>query len=91
MMCTALLLAALKTDLGITTDAYDGRLTSRLQAAQERIAQEGVTLTDTEADRDLVVMYAAWLWRFRQTNEPMPRMLRWALNNRIFSQKAAET
>lgn len=91
MMCTALLLAALKTDLGISTDAYDGRLTSRLQTAQERIAQEGVTLTDTEADRDLVVMYAAWLWRFRQTNEPMPRMLRWALNNRIFSQKAAAT
>lgn len=90
-MNTSLLLTALKTDLGITTDAYNDRLTSRLLTAQARIAEEGVALSDTEADRDLVVMYAAWLWRYRQTNEPMPRMLRWALNNRVFSQKAAAT
>lgn len=89
MMNTALLLTALKTDLGITTNAYNERLTSRLLTAQARITEEGVTLSDTEADRDLVVMYAAWLWRYRQTNEPMPRMLRYALNNRVLSQKAA--
>lgn len=89
MMDTALLLTALKIDLGITTDAYNQRLTSRLLTAQARITEEGVTLSDTEADRDLVVMYAAWLWRYRQTNEPMPRMLRYALNNRVLSQKAA--
>lgn len=91
MMNTALLLTALKADLGITTDAYNERLTSRLLTAQARIAEEGATLSDTPADRDLVVMYAAWLWRFRQTSEPMPRMLRWALNNKIFAQKAAAT
>lgn len=83
-----LMLISLKTDLGISTDAYDASLLRRLQVAQARITEEGVTLEDTENDRDLVVMYAGWLWRYRQTSEAMPRMLRYALNNRIFSVKA---
>jgi len=29
-------------------------------------------------------MYAAWLWRKRDTMDAMPRMLRWMLNNRVF-------
>lgn len=85
------MLLALKTDLGITTDAYDDRLRSRLQTARERIEQEGVTLDETrESDRDLVILYAAWLWRARAGGD-MPRMLRYALNNRIFSEKGAAT
>lgn len=87
------MLLALKTDLGITTDAYDDRLRSRLQTARERIEQEGVTLDETrESDRDLVILYAAWLWRARGYSGDagnMPRMLRYALNNRIFSEKGA--
>lgn len=35
-------------------------------------------------DAQLVVMYASYLYRKRSTNEPMPRMLRYALNNRVF-------
>lgn len=89
-MNNELMLVALKVDLGIATDAYDERLRSRLCVARTRIEAEGVTLADTEADRDLVIMYAAWLWRYRQTSEPMPRMLRYALNNRIFGEKASE-
>lgn len=84
-----LLLAALKTDLGISTDAYDARLLARIQSAREMIGREGVTLTDSEEDQTLVLMYAAYLWRSRATNDPMPRMLRWALNNRILSAKGA--
>ena len=83
-----LMLISLKTDLGISTDAYDASLLRRLQVAQARITEEGVTLADSENDRDLVVMYAGWLWRYRQTSEEMPRMLRYAINNRIFSVKA---
>ena len=54
------------------------------------IEREGATALDlsTLEDKQLVVMYAAWLWRRRDTQEGMPRMLRWALNNRIFSEKA---
>ena len=84
-----LLLLSVKVDLGISTNVYDERLRSRLRTAQARIRAEGVTLGDTEEDRDLVIMYAAWLWRYRQTSEDMPRMLRYALNNRILAQKAS--
>lgn len=81
------LLSGLKIDLGITTTAYDERLVIYLQAAQARITEEGATLTDSVEDSLLTTQYAAWLWRRRDTGEGMPRMLRYALNNRIFSRK----
>lgn len=81
------LLAMLKTDLSITAKAYDERLMQYLQAAKAEIAREGITLLDTIDDNQLVVMYAAWSWRKRDTGEGMPRMLRYALNNRLFSEK----
>lgn len=87
----AQLLPALKIDLGISATAFDDRLTARLDTAMERITAEGVTLAATEADKDLVLMYAAWLWRSRVDQAPMGRMLRLALNNRVIAQKAAAT
>lgn len=87
-MDAAILLTALKTDLGISSAAFDDRLRSRISTAQERIAAEGATLTDSEGDQDLVVMYAAWLWRSRVTGEKMPDMLRYSLNNRVLGEKA---
>ena len=82
------LLSGLKVDLGIQTERYDGRLRDRLCEAQQRLAAEGITLEDTTADRDLVIMYAGWLWRSRIDGAPMPRMLTMARNNRLFGQKA---
>lgn len=82
------LLPDLKLDLGISARIFDGRLQARLKTAMERIAAEGVTLTDSENDRDLVLMYAAWLWRSRVTGDAMPRMVRSALNNRVFHDAA---
>lgn len=87
-MDAAILLQDLKTDLGISSDAFDVRLQSRIKTARERIQAEGATLTDSESDRDLVVMYAAYLWRSRVTGEKMPDMLRYALNNRVLGEKA---
>ena len=84
-----LLLKALRVDLGITSEAFSQRLLSKIRTAQARIEEEGITLEETEQDRDLVVMYAAYLWRSRTSGEGMPRMLRYALNNRLFSRKAA--
>lgn len=83
-----LLLKALKVDLGITTPAFDDRLLDRLAQARELITTEGAVLTDSQGDRELVVMYAAYLWRERASGADMPRMLRYALNNRILNQKA---
>lgn len=87
MTAASQLLAGLKIDLGIVTDAYNERLTTYLQNAQAAITREGVTLTDSVEDNTLTIQYAAWTWRHRDSGEGMPRMLRWALNNRIFGEK----
>lgn len=93
------MLNALKIDLGITTTAYDSRLEQYLKTARASIETEGIVLDDsgteeapqlTIEDGNLVVMYAGWMWRKRDTGEGMPRMLRWQLNNRLFSQKVTE-
>ena len=81
-------MAMLKVDLGITTTAYDTRLTQYLNSAKENIGTEGITLNQTDPeDVQLILMYAAWMWRKRDNGEAMPRMLRWTLNNRLFSEK----
>ena len=84
------LLSGLKVDLGIRSQVYDERLRDRLQEAQDRLRAEGITLEDTQSDRDLVIMYAGWLWRNRIDGAPMPRMLVIARNNRLFGQKARQ-
>lgn len=84
------LLPLLKIDLGIKTNAYDSRLTQYIENAASEIECEGATLTDSVDDNQLVIMYAAWTWRKRDSGEGMPRMLRYALNNRVFSQKMGE-
>lgn len=85
------MLQMLKTDLGITASAYDERLGQYLDAAQKRIEEEGVTLdTNDIGDMQIIVMYAAWMWRRRDTMEGMPRMIRYALNNRVFAEKMKE-
>ena len=87
-MTTADRLVLLKADLQMTTTANDTYLTHLLQAAAGLIEKEGVTLEDTLNDNSLQVMYAAYLYRKRASDNPiMPRYLRWALNNRLFSQK----
>ena len=82
------LLTALKTDLGIRAETYDQRLMDRLCEAQTELTAQGLVLENTTADRDLVIMYAGWLWRGRITGEPMPRMLVIARNNKLFGRKA---
>ncbi len=88
------MLTMLKTDLGIrTSTAYDARLTQLLTAAESAIRKEGASTLDASEplDMQLIVMYAAWLWRRRDTMEAMPPFLRWMLNNRILGEKAGES
>ena len=87
MSDVASLLPGLKVALGIMTTAYDDRLIQYLTHAETEIAREGVTIGDRTDDGKLTIMYAAWLWRRRDGMEGMPRMLRYALNNRIFAEK----
>lgn len=84
------ILSSLKVDLGILrTTAYDSGLKEVIKSSFQMIEREGATLdVSLLEDAQLVVMYSAWLWRKRDSGEGMPRMLRWALNNRILSEKA---
>lgn len=84
------MLEALKVDLGITTAAYDVRLAQYIDSAKRAIEIEGIDLTESISDCNIIVMYAGWMWRKRDTGEGMPRMLRWQMNNRLFSQKLRE-
>ena len=77
-------LQMLKIDLGINTSAYDSRLTQYLASAKAEIEREGIKLTDSAPDENLIVQYAAWMWRKRDSGEGIPRMIRWQINNRIF-------
>lgn len=78
----------LKADLQLMTDAFNVYLDQLLDAAEQFINGEGNTLTDSAEDEQLRVMYAAYLYRSRAKDDAeMPRMLRWALNNRLFGKK----
>lgn len=84
------ILSSLKVDLGILqTTSYNERLTQIINSSFDMITREGATLdVNKPEDAQLVIMYSAWIWRRRDTGEGMPRMLRWALNNKILGEKA---
>lgn len=81
-------LAVLKQDLQIMSPERDDYLQVLLFSAAEMIEREGIDLTGSIEDGMLEIMYAAYLYRRRKDANPiMPRMLRYALNNRLLSQK----
>lgn len=89
-MTNADIMTLLQSDLGemYPSEQRKDYLSQVILAAQDFITREGVVLTDSVEDAQLVEMYAAYLVRKRADDPGMPRMLRWALNNRLFSQKA---
>lgn len=82
------MLQVLKMDLQLMHNAMDNYLLTLLGVASRLIAREGIALTDSPEDNYLVIMYAAYLYRKRAHEEQqMPRMLRYALNNRLMSRQ----
>lgn len=69
------------------TEAFIKNLIS---VAKTEIAREGIQLNVNDIDHaQTVAMYASYLYRRRSAPQNgMPRMLRWRLNNLLFSQKA---
>lgn len=92
-MTNAEILTMLQVDLGemYPSQQRQAYLNQAISAAQAFISREGINLTDSVEDGQLVEMYAAYLVRKRADDPGMPRMLRWTLNNRLFSQKASDT
>lgn len=84
-----IMLGMLKVDLGISSTAYDSRLGQYLTSAKAEIVREGVSFPTTLGvdDMQLIVIYATWMWKKRETGEGMPRMIRYLLNQKVFSQK----
>ena len=90
-----------KANLQLLTTAFDVYLSMLISVSKKEIEREGITLDMSDiADCNLVVMYTSFLYRRRAENNEntaywteanqyfdMPRMLRHALNNRLFSQK----
>lgn len=91
-MSDADLLIVVKLSLAVNSSAFDEYLLTLIRASREMIFREGIDLADTPEDNNLIVMYTAYLWRKRAEDNPvMPRMLRYALNNRLFSQQAGRS
>lgn len=84
------ILEILKLDLLISSDKADVLLRELIETSEELISKEGVTVDfESSTDCSLIRMYAAYLYRQRKDPAaPMPRMLRYALNNRVFGEKA---
>lgn len=82
------LLAMTKSNLQLMGTTWDEYLTQLIEVSTREIEREGVVLDQTQIDDcNLIVMYASYLYRKRNTDGPMPRMLRYALNNRLFAGK----
>lgn len=84
-------LSLLRANLGaIGSTIYDELFLSLLTSAKSMIEREGITLDlDEQEDNNLIVGYATWLFQQRESPEmPMPRWLRYNLNNRVLHEKA---
>ena len=92
-MTNAEILSMLKSNLQIMGTTWDEYLTQLVEVAKREIEREGIELYTSDVDDvNLIVMYASYLYRKRNDDSPgMPRMLRYALNNRLLSQKAVIT
>lgn len=84
-------LALLKANVSaIGSTLYDDLFLSLLTSAVSMIEREGITLDmDSQEDNNMIVGYATWLFQQReQPDMPMPRWLRYNLNNKVLHQKA---
>lgn len=80
------------TDLGLLPENVPPNLKllleSKLEAAKSALSSMGVATyggpfpDESAADRDLLVLYAAWLYRSRVQQQPMPAMLQRRIHNR---------
>ena len=99
------LLKMLKANLEKRNKLDDEYLEQLITAAKASITREGITLSESEYTIDeanIIVMYAAFLYDKRRSTaenyktaamnpQGMPYMLRYALNNMLFSQKMKVT
>lgn len=96
-MASETALSLLKQKLLLATNSYNDVLSLELDAAKERIIQEGASSLDENntSDLALIVDYAEYNYRLshdtdQQKLESKKRMIRWCINNRVFQDKMTE-
>lgn len=86
-MATETAIAMLCTDLGLVNGSVQGPLRglleSKLETARAELLDAGIDIDETKPrDLDLLVIYAAWLYRGRVKQSDKPLMLQRLLHNR---------
>ena len=82
-------LELLKLDLGIKNTSKDVYYNSLLEAAQKELERKGISLEKNSVeDAMLISDYAAWCYRKREENIPLPVNLQLRIRNRIVSARA---
>ena len=86
-MASNIAFTMLRVDLGFATGSVPAGVKKlmemKLDAAAARLADAGIIVNEANPnDLDLLVMYAGWLYRCRNTQVEQPLALRSALRNR---------
>ena len=82
------LLTMLRNDLQNPPGLLNDYLTFLINSSKDQIEDKGITLNlGSNEDCHLIIMHASWLYRKRNSNDGMPRMLRYALHSRLIHEK----
>lgn len=87
-------LSLFKLDLGITHNLRDTLFTNLIKNSEMELTKMGVGFSSTSStveDMQLIVDYAAWLYRKRQEDIGLSRNLRFRINNRVIQKAGAST
>lgn len=90
-MAAVLLKANLGFYDGPIPEALDQELASLLDTAETRLRQQNhIELNDSQSDTQLIVSYAAWLYRSKVTGAAQPAGLRQDIRDRQIHQVTGE-
>ena len=82
------LLTMLRNDLQNPPGLLNDYLNFLINSSKDQIEDKGITLNlGSNEDCHLIIMYASWLYRKRNSNDGMPRMRRYALHSRLVHEK----
>ena len=82
------LLTMLRNDIQNPPGLLNDYLSFLINSSKDQIEDKGITLNlGSNEDCHLIIMYASWLYRKRNSNDGMPRMLRYALHSRLIHEK----
>lgn len=88
-MDISIILALFKIDLGITHTARDDYFTKLIEGTINEIERRGIKLNSENVDDQMLVTdYAAWTYRKRQENIPLPYNIQLRLRNRIVGERS---